>query len=41
MQTTISGPGIVRFHWKVSSQLGGHYVEFFIGGVRQRVAGTE
>ena len=33
-------PGIIRFYWKVSSQLG-DYVEFFIDGVRQaRISGT-
>jgi hypothetical protein len=41
VQTTVKGPGIVRFYWKVSSQLGGHYLEFFIDGVRQaRISGT-
>jgi RHS repeat-associated protein len=40
MQTTVSGPGIIRFYWKVSSQLG-DYVEFFIDSVRQaRISGT-
>jgi len=34
-------PGIIRFYWKVSSQLGGDYVEFFIDSVRQaRISGT-
>jgi hypothetical protein len=41
MQTTISGPGIIRFYWKVSSPLGGDYPEFFIDGVRQGVPGTQ
>jgi len=41
MQTTVSGPGIIRFYWKVSSQLGGDWLEFFIDGVRQaRISGT-
>jgi hypothetical protein len=41
MQTTVSGPGIIRFYWKVSSQLGGDYLEFFIDSVRQgRISGT-
>jgi hypothetical protein len=34
------GPGIIRFYWKVSSQLGGDYLEFFIDSVRQRVPRT-
>ena len=35
-----AGPGVIRFYWKVSSQLG-DYVEFFIDGVRQgRISGT-
>ena len=34
-------PGIIRFYWKVSSQLGGDYLEFFIDSVRQgRISGT-
>jgi len=41
MQTMVSGPGIIRLYWKVSSQLGGDYMEFFIDGVRQaRISGT-
>jgi len=35
-----AGPGVIRFYWKVSSQLG-DYVEFFIDGVRQaRISGS-
>jgi hypothetical protein len=41
MQTTVSGPGIIRFYWKVSSQLGSDYLRFFIDGVRQRVSRTQ
>jgi hypothetical protein len=33
--------GIIRFYWKVSSPLGGDYLEFFIDRVRQRVPATE
>ncbi len=34
-------PGIIRFYWRVSSQLGGDYLEFFIDSVRQgRISGT-
>jgi hypothetical protein len=41
MQETVSGPGIIRFYWKVSSQLGSDYLEFFIDSVRQaRISGT-
>jgi hypothetical protein len=40
-QETVSGPGIIRFYWKVSSQLGSDYLEFFIDSVRQtRISGT-
>ncbi len=42
MQTTISGAGTVRFYWKVSSEGGYDYLEFYIdGSLQDRISGTE
>jgi len=35
MQTTVTGPGMVSFYWKVSSQSGGDYLRFYIDGEEQ------
>jgi len=41
MQTTVSGPGTVKFYWKVSSESGWDYLEFYIDVTRQdRISGT-
>ncbi len=41
MQTTVSGAGTVRFYWKVSSEAGYDYLEFYIDGVLQdRITGS-
>ncbi len=41
MQTTVSGAGIVRFYWKVSSESGYDHLEFYIDGVLQdRISGS-
>ncbi|HUU17866.1 MAG TPA: hypothetical protein VMW72_11995, partial [Sedimentisphaerales bacterium] len=41
MQTTVSGAGMVRFYWKVSSESGYDYLEFYIDGVLQgRISGS-
>ncbi len=41
MQTTVSGPGEIAFHWKVSSQAG-DFLEFYIDGVLKagRISGN-
>ncbi len=42
MQTTVSGAGTVRFYWKVSSEGGYDYLEFYIdGSLQDRISGTE
>jgi len=35
MQTTVTGPGTISFWWKVSSEIGFDWLEFYIGGVHQ------
>jgi hypothetical protein len=41
MQATVSGPGTLKFYWKVSSESGYDYLEFYIDDVRQhRISGT-
>jgi|GEM_PF-880897 len=40
MQTVVNGPGIVKFHWKVSSQADYDFLEFYIDAVRKdRISG--
>ncbi|MCP4255919.1 MAG: hypothetical protein GY774_00155 [Planctomycetes bacterium] len=40
MQSTVSGAGTVRFYWKVSSEAGYDFLEFYIDGVLQdRISG--
>jgi hypothetical protein len=42
MQTTVSGAGTVSFYWKVSSEGGYDYLEFYIdGSLQDRISGTE
>ncbi len=42
MQTTVSGAGVVSFYWKVSSEGGYDYLEFYIdGSLQDRISGTE
>jgi YD repeat-containing protein len=42
LQTTVTGPGTLSFYWKVSSEPGYDYLEFYIDGTRQatRISGT-
>jgi len=41
MATSVDGPGVIRFYWKVSSQANGDWLEFFLDGVRQdRISGS-
>jgi hypothetical protein len=42
LQTTVVGPGTLSFYWKVSSQSGYDFLEFYIDGVRQpgRISGN-
>ena len=41
MQTVVEGPGIARFHWKVSSEANYDFLEFYIDGARQeRISGS-
>jgi hypothetical protein len=41
MQTTVSGAGTVSFYWKVSSEGGYDYLEFYIDGeLQDRISGT-
>ncbi len=42
IETTVTGPGNLAFWWKVSSQSGGDFLEFYIDGVLQtgRITGT-
>jgi hypothetical protein len=41
MQTMVSGAGMVRFYWKVSSESGYDYLEFYIDGVLEgRISGS-
>ncbi|MEM2351592.1 MAG: carbohydrate binding domain-containing protein [Thermoproteota archaeon] len=41
LQATIPGPGILAFYWKVSSEVGYDFLEFYIDGVRQdRISGN-
>jgi hypothetical protein len=40
LRTTITGPGTIRFWWKVSSESSYDYLNFYINGVRQtRISG--
>ncbi|MCX8035950.1 MAG: right-handed parallel beta-helix repeat-containing protein, partial [Candidatus Sumerlaeia bacterium] len=41
LQTTVAGPGLVRFCWKVSSQADSDFLEFWIdNAVRCKISGT-
>jgi len=41
MQTTVSGPGTVKFYWKVSSELGYDHLNFYIdGSLQDRISGS-
>ncbi len=41
MQTTVTGPGTLKFCWKVSSEESFDFLEFYIDGVRQdRISGS-
>ncbi|MCL5282668.1 MAG: RHS repeat-associated core domain-containing protein [Planctomycetes bacterium] len=42
LQTEVTGPGTVSFWWKVSSEEGCDYLEFWVDGVRQsgRISGS-
>ncbi len=41
MQTTVSGTGTVSFYWKVSSEVGYDYLEFYIDGeLQDQISGT-
>jgi len=41
MQTVVSGPGSVSFYWKVSSESGWDYLEFYVDGTREdRISGS-
>ena len=35
MQTTVTGPGTIRFYWKVSSEAYYDWLEFWVDGVQQ------
>jgi ribosome-binding protein aMBF1 (putative translation factor) len=40
-KTTVTGPGTLKFYWKVSSEANWDYLEFYIDGVRQdRISGS-
>ena len=42
LQTTVSGPGVLSFYWKVSSELGYDYLSVSIDGAEQRkISGDE
>ncbi|MCB2187321.1 MAG: VCBS repeat-containing protein [Deltaproteobacteria bacterium] len=43
METTMAGPGLLAFYWKVSSQADADYLEFYLDGVRQpgRISGEQ
>ena len=34
IETTVTGPGVIRFWWKVSSQANADFLQFLIGGVQ-------
>ena len=34
LDTTVMGPGMLRFDWKVSSESGGDYLQFWVNGAR-------
>jgi hypothetical protein len=41
MQTTVTGPGTLRFYWKVSSEDNYDFLEFYINGYRHnRISGS-
>ncbi len=41
MQTTVSGTEMVSFYWKVSSESGYDYLEFYIDGeLQDQISGT-
>ena len=41
LETTVNGPGRIGFHWKVSSESGYDYLNFFINNTRQdRISGN-
>ena len=41
MQTTVSGPGTIKFYWKVSSELGFDHLNFYIdGSLQDRISGS-
>jgi len=37
LETTVTGPGVIRFRWKVSSETGGDFLQFRLG-TRQRAS---
>ena len=42
MQTTVSGAGTVSFYWKVSSEVGYDFLEFYIdGSLQEKINGLE
>jgi hypothetical protein len=42
LQTTVAGPGLLAFWWKVSSEMEFDFLELYLGGVRQnRSSGEE
>ena len=41
VQTTVTGPGTLKFYWKVSSEANWDFLRFYIDGVEQeRISGT-
>jgi len=42
LQTTIDGEGMLSFYWKVSSEIGYDFLEFYIDGeLQDRISGTQ
>jgi len=42
LQTTIDGAGTLKFYWKVSSEVGYDFLEFYIdGSLQDRISGTQ
>jgi hypothetical protein len=39
MQTTVTGPGTLRFYWRVSSEPNYDFLEFYIDDSRQNLIG--
>ncbi|WP_158269795.1 M12 family metallo-peptidase [Desulfonatronum sp. SC1] len=41
LETTVTGPGTLRFHWRVSSEANYDWLSFYLGSTRQdRISGT-